>query len=536
MFKKLWVAAAVAALAMVWALSAQSPAQKAIDDSMKAMGVSDVKTLTIWGEGGDGAVGQARVSTGPYWRWYSNKEFVRGYDFDAKGYRTKRIRGEGSVPPGGGNGTTTPAPTQNQDQPTMANNFNGLVEMAMTPIGFLKAAQANNATVSQRTEKGKKYTVLSYPITAGAGAATYQTSVNGFIDDKGMVQKVEVMINHDFLGDIKWDAQFTDWKDFGGVKFPSKIVQHQWEPKLFELAVSDVKINQPVDLAAPQGKGGGAPGGAKGGAPGGAAKGGGAKGGAPGGPQPLAEGPGGAGAAKGGPGGPGAAKGGAAPTATEDLGGGFWLVTGGYASVICDFKDYVILIEGPSNDMRMDQIIAEAHRLVPNKPIKYVVNTHFHFDHTGGLRAAVANGITIVTQQGNKGLYEKVMANPHTLVPDELQKKTPRSKVKVEYVGEKKVFTDGTHTVELHHLLGGTHDDAMMVVYLPKQKILINADEFNVGQPLSAPVANPNQYQVNFLNEVTRLKLDVDRHIPIHLPGDGRKVTQQELRFMAGKQ
>ena len=516
MFKKLWVSAAVATVAMVWVLSAQSPAQKVIDDSMKALGVTDAKTLTLWGEGGDGAVGQQRVPTAKYWRWYSNKEVVRGYDFDAKGFRTKRIRGEGNNPPGGGNGTTTPAPTQTQDQPTMANNFNAQVEMAMTPIGFLKAAQANNATVSQRTEKGKKYTVLSYPMTSGTGPGSYQTSVSGFIDDKGLVQKVEVMINHDFLGDIKWDAQFSDWKDFGGVKFPSKIVQHQWDPIIFELAVSDVKLNQPVDLTVPQAKGG-------------------AKGGAPAGPG----GAGGAKAAPGGPGGPGAAKGAPAAAAgveTEDLGGGFWLVKGGYAAVVCDFKDYVMLIEGPSNDQRMDQIIAEAHRLVPNKPIKYVVNTHFHFDHTGGLRAAVANGITIITNQANKGLYEKVMANSHALVPDELQKKTPRPKAKVEYVGEKKVYTDGTHTVELHHLLGGTHDEGMLVIYLPKPKILITADEFNVGQPLSAPLPHPNGYQVNFLKEVERLKLDVERHIPIHLPNDNRKVTQQELRFMAGKQ
>jgi glyoxylase-like metal-dependent hydrolase (beta-lactamase superfamily II) len=184
--------------------------------------------------------------------------------------------------------------------------------------------------------------------------------------------------------------------------------------------------------------------------------------------------------------------------------------------------------------MRMDQIIAEAKRLVPNKTIKYVINTHFHFDHTGGLRAAVANDITIITHRGNKGLYEDVMSNSHALVPDELQMKNPRPKAKVEYVDDKKVFTDGEHTIETYHIEGGSHNNAALMIYLPKQKILINADEFNVGQPLSAPVAMPNSYQVNFLKEVERRKLVVDRHIPIHLPGDGRKVTQQELRYMAG--
>ncbi len=173
----------------------------------------------------------------------------------------------------------------------------------------------------------------------------------------------------------------------------------------------------------------------------------------------------------------------------------------GYGSVIGKFfKDYIILIEGPSSDARMDQIIAEAKRLVPNKPIKYVINTHFHFDHTGGLRTAVANDITIVTHRGNKGLYEDVMSNSHALVPDELQMKSPRPKAKVEYVDDKKVFTDGEHTIETYHVEGSSHNNAALMIYLPKQKILINADEFNVnGTAPTAPVAMPNGYQVNFL-------------------------------------
>lgn len=517
MLKKLSAVGAVSTLALVWVLSAQSPAQKVIDDSMKAMGVSDAKTLTLKGEGGDGAVGQQLDAHSDYWRWYKNTDVVRSYDFEAKGYRTKRTKGEGNVPPGGGNGTTTPAPTQNQDQVTMANNFNSQVEMAMTPIGFLKMAQANNATLTSKTEKGKKWTVLSYPMTGGQGKATYATTVNGYIDDKNLVQKVEVTISQDFLGDIKWDAQFTDWKDFGGVKFPTKIVQRQWHPKIFELNVTDVKVNEPVDLTPPAAKG-------KGGPPGGA-------GGGKGGP----------GGEKGGPGGPGAAKGGApaAPTAevSEDLGGGFWLVTRGYGAIVVNFKDYIMLVEGAANDMRMDQVIAEAKRLVPNKPIRYIVNTHFHFDHTTGLRAAVANGITIITHKNNKGLFEDVMANSHALVPDELQGKNPRPKVKLEYVDDKKVYSDGEHTVELYRIEGSTHNNAMLIVYLPKQKILLNADEFNVAaQAPTAPVAEPNGYQVNLLKEIERLKLDVERHIPVHLPAGNRKVTQQELRYMAGKQ
>src|ERR1051326_9046311 len=102
--------------------------------------------------------------------------------------------------------------------------------------------------------------------------------------------------------------------------------------------------------------------------------------------------------------------------------------------------------------MRGQQIIDQAKMLVPNKPIRYVINTHAHFDHASGLRPFVAEGATIVTSQANKGFYEKIFNNPHTLVPDRLSQMKPQPKTKVEYVLEKKIMADGEHTIELHHL------------------------------------------------------------------------------------
>ena len=511
MFKKVLIAAGLATV-LVWVLSAQSDLKSVVDKSMKAMGVENVKTLTLTGEGGDGSVGQPFSPFSDRWRWTDSKNWTRSIDFDAKGWRDVRDRSEGEpANQCGGAGTTCPAPsTTAAVAVTTANNFNNEINFAMMPLGFLKMALEKNATVS----KDKKFTVLSFPMENGTA---YKTTVKGYIDDKGFVDRVETMIDQGMLGDIKWEATFSNYKDFGGVEIPTSIVQRQGGPKIWEMTVANVAVNQPVDMTPPAGRGGGR---GRGG-PGGAAKG----------------GKGGPGGARGGPGG-GGGRGAPAALESEDLGGGFWLVTGGYGAVIANFKDYIVVIEGPSNDMRAEQIISEAKRLVPGKPIKYVINTHAHFDHAGGLRDFAAQGATIITNKGNKGYYEKILANPHTLVPDNMQKMNPQPKIKVEYVGDMKKITDGEHEIDLYRVMNSTHNAFMMMAYLPKQKILIEADEFNVlGNPApTTPAANPNQYQVNLLANIERLHLDVDRIIPIHLPNPGtRKVTLTELKLAAGK-
>ena len=468
---------------------ASADLKAAVDKSMKAMGAENLKTLVISGEGWDGCVGQPYNPNTAWWRKFSNKNYVRSIDFDARGWRLQRVRGEGENPARGGCGAGPIADT-NQNQVTMAGanaNWNNQLEYIFLPEGFLRVALEKNATVKSEKIKGKPYTVLSF-------MGDNKAPVNGYIDELGYVEKVETTIDNNVLGDTVWNAVYSDWKDFGGLKFPSHIEQYQGTPKFFELTVSDVKPNAPVDLTPPAGRGG-----------------------------------------RGGPGGP-AGRGGQPPASiSEDLGGGFWLITGGYAAIVGDYKDYIVVVEGPQNDMRATQIIAEAKRLVPNKPIKYVINTHAHFDHSGGLRAFVAEGSTIITHQVNKPYYEKIFKDPHTLVPDKLSQMSTQPKVKIETMTEKKVITDGEHTIELFHVQGSTHNEGMIVAYLPKQKVLLEADEFNVG-PANAPTpASINPYHTNLLANIERLKLDVDRIIPVHLPGDNRKVTMAELYTAAGK-
>jgi glyoxylase-like metal-dependent hydrolase (beta-lactamase superfamily II) len=127
---------------------------------------------------------------------------------------------------------------------------------------------------------------------------------------------------------------------------------------------------------------------------------------------------------------------------------GVWYLTGGtHHSLVAEFNDHIVLIEAPLDQARTSAVIAEAHKLVPNKPITYVVNSHNHFDHLGGIRTAAAEGATIITAESNKAYYEKVLAYPHTLNPEKLAES--KKKVKVEGVETKRVLTDGTHEIDL---------------------------------------------------------------------------------------
>jgi len=221
------------------------------------------------------------------------------------------------------------------------------------------------------------------------------------------------------------------------------------------------------------------------------------------------------------------------PAQSEKLGDGVYLITGGYAVIAVDFKDYIAFVESGQNEPRALAVIAEAKRLMPGKPIKYLINTHSHIDHSGGLRGFVAEGSTILTHQVNKPYLEKTLSAPHTLNPDKAQQLG--KKPVVEAVGEKRVLTDGTHVIELYHLQNFGHHDGMLIAYLPKEKVLLEADGYN-PQPTSAQPPNPpSPFTLSLLDNIQRLKLDVQRIVPVHYPADNRVVTMAELTRWVGR-
>ena len=172
-------------------------------------------------------------------------------------------------------------------------------------------------------------------------------------------------------------------------------------------------------------------------------------------------------------------------------------------------KDYLVVVEAPHGEQRSLAVIAEVKKLVPNKPIKYLINTHHHFDHAAGIRTYAAEGVTIVTHEINRPYFERAAANSWTLAPDRLAKS--KKKPVFQTMGDNMVLTDGTRSLELYQIIGNPHHDGIIMAYLRKEKLLIEADVFTPGPPGAEPPKVPDPQSVNLEANVRRLNLDVDR-------------------------
>jgi glyoxylase-like metal-dependent hydrolase (beta-lactamase superfamily II) len=482
---KKWMIDALVVAVFSWAaVSAPTGGQDpktVIGSATKALGADNLKTIEFSGSGSDYALGQNPSPNSP-WPRFNDKTYSRAIDFEAPASRMQRVRTQAENPPhGGGQQPIVGEQQQNQvivpGSPQAAGLMDDLT-MAV-PYGFLRAASAAaDTSVKSQKVSGKQYTVVSF-------TASNKAPVHGYLNSDNVLEKVETKIDNTVMGDIPFETAFSDYKDFGGLKFPSHIVQKQGGYPVLDLTITDVKPNAAVNITAAGGRGGAA---------------------APATPA----------------------------TTSEKLGDGVYLILGGYAAIAVDFKDYIVVIEGPQNDQRAEAIIAESKKLIPNKPIRYVVNTHAHFDHAGGLRAFVAEGATVVTHEINKPYFEKLWANPHTLNPDKLAQNPKKASFKT--VKDKLVLTDGNHVIELYHQENFGHNDGMLLAWLPKEKVLLEADGFNPPpQPVTQTPATVSPYTANLADNIARLKLDVQRIVPVHYPADNRNVTMTELMTAVGR-
>jgi len=463
---------------------AQAPdAKTVIANAQKALG--DVKSITYSGSAKDVSFQQCGSNAadmncrGTHDPMRPINNYVRVIDLTAP---ASRHTGATNNPSGGG--ATTPMPGTffqqvTSQQADVSQAWANSLEFYITPWGFLKGAAANNATVSRRKADGKNYTVLTWSPTVKAASGKNYV-INGYVNDQNNVERVETWLGENIMGDMHILATYTGWRDFGGVMAPSKIVQTRGGWPFFEVDVKAAKAN-PADLATlvP------APAGGRGGAGGAAGAGGGR--GAPAAPPALV-------------------------VTSEKLGNGLYRLTtgpGSYDSVIVEFKDYIMMLEAGQSEARALAYVAETKKLIPNKPIRYVMNTHPHADHTGGLPVLVAEGATIITQKNNVEFLEKALNTPRTLLSDTLAK-NPK-KAKIEAVTEKKVYSDGTRTVELYHVAPVPHSNGLMIAFIPKEKVLFQGD-FSLPDP-GQPANDHVKALVPILD---KLNLDFTRYINVH--------------------
>lgn len=473
MFKKLAAAALVVSVVSVGSAAQDAPSTLA--GVSKAMGADGVTSITFAGSAANGNFGQSKNIAGPL-AMTQVTSYTRAIDFSQPASRATGPTMPPAVP-----GAPPPQPgTFNQNIAPSAG-WPQQLDIWITPWGFLKGATANNATVRSQRIGGKAFNVVSWtPPQKSPSGQPYK--VNGYVNDQNLIERVETWVEHPVLGDLHVEATYSNYQDFGGLKIPTRIVQKRAGLQTFEATITSATANPPdiaqlLQAPAPQGGRGGAPGG-----------------GAP-----------------------------AAPTVqSEKLGDGVHRITGGYVALAVEFKDHVVLLEGGQNEARGLAVIAETRRLIPNKPIRYVVNTHAHFDHSGGLAPFAAEGITIITQDNNRAFLEKGLGSPRTLMGDALAK--AGRKPKIEGVAARRVLTDGTQTIELHHVQNLEHSDGMLIAFLPKEKILFTGD-FNVpaaGQAVSPAIAT-------LVQNVERLKLDFERHVLVHAPNPDRPLTKADL-------
>jgi glyoxylase-like metal-dependent hydrolase (beta-lactamase superfamily II) len=436
------------------------------------MGTAGLQSVQYTGAGQFYASGQAYEPGGP-WPRYTLKKYTMSVNYTAPAMRQEVVRIDDERPPrGGGVGGFNPVTFQGGIRPApgeMVENQNtdgrteaGAVRIWLTPHGFLKGAAANIATAKTSVLHGK--IVVSF-------SAFGKYTLKGTLNSQNLVEHVETVMDVPYTGDTLMEGIYSDYRDFGGVKFPMHIVMREGGYPILDLNVANVQPNSQtaLDLRGPN-PGDGAAGG---------------RGGARPEPQP------------------------------EKLADGVWAITPNVeGSILVEFKDYLVMIEGPGNDTYTMAALAAAKKLAPNKPVRYVVNTHHHADHAGGLRAYVAEGIPIITHESHKKYYEEqIFKNPHTLNPDRLAR-APRAPV-LETMKDKRVLTDGDMTIELYLLRDHPHAVGLLMAYLPKQKLLIQADSY-IPRPGAPPLPAPSPYTINLVDNVARLKLDVARVVHIH--------------------
>jgi len=464
------ILAALIAAAAFNACATATPEQQIVNDAAAALGGRDrilaVKTLVLEGGGTNGNLLQDMTPE------------ASGEAFLVSGYR-RSIDVAGSR-----------ARTEQMRTPNFAY-FQGMAPQRQVfgidgDVGYNVAANGTATRVSNTVARDRRAELLQHPLTIvraaldpaakltharteGAERLVDVTIADGLtctlaIDAvTKLPARVVSMTDHANLGDVAVETSFADYQDVDGLKLPAKLTMKTDKYTTAALQLTQQKVNGDTgNLAAPAAAASAAP--------------------ITGPPAPV--------------------------VTVEEIAKGIWLLAGqSHNSAVVEFDDHLMLIEAPQSEARTLAVIAAARNLRPGKPLTQLVSSHFHSDHTGGLRVAVAEGLTVITNEGNAAYFADAIKRPHTIAPDALAR-NPKP-LTIETVGEEREIADKTMTVQLYRIAGNPHADTMLMAYFPKQRVLVEADAFSPGSATQP-------YAANLLENITRRQLKVDRVVPLH--------------------
>lgn len=462
-------------------LGAQSPA---LDAAVAAMGgrarLMAVRTLTLEGVGENLNFGQnhtpfadskfevtafRRVYDFQNRRWFQDQTRVPRFTTANMSPQRQRLGLDGA--PNGVAYNILPTDAMTRASAQVAEDR--AHEFALHPVGFVMAAYAAGTEISEEAA-GPLRRVRINP-----GGIKYAM----YVDPRtNLPVRTERVGYQPMLGDVAMHVELDDWKPVSGIQLPMRLTQ-KYE-NLFTLAdlrltsaavnadagniAASDSIRAVMTLAAP-----------------------------------------------------------APPTIVVDtVAPGVWVIGGqSHHTIAIEQSSQIVLVESPQSDARTIAAIEAARELRPDKPANLLVNTHHHFDHAGGLRGAISQGLTIVTHEGNRDFYERVVfPRRHSIQQDRLSQ-NPRPMCLMP-VRDRYVRADSGRPVEVY-AVPSDHSGSMLVVYLPNERLLIQADLYN---PPAANAVNPVFPFARALVEYVQQRgLAVDRVVGIH----GRPVPWSDV-------
>ena len=328
------------------------------------------------------------------------------------------------------------------------------LDMLQHPLTLVRTALAPGARVTNLRSNGPDQSV---DITTPQGDTLTLT-----VDARKRPIAVRTAVYHQNLGDTERVTTFGAYENLDGVRLPKRIITRLDRWVEYDIGVMKHTLDADLGaLAAPDPT----------------------RGAAPAGPPPLT-------------------------LTVTDVAKGIWFVTGGgNPCIIVEFADHVTLVEVAGGDARVQALIAKAKELVPGKPVTQAVITHHHFDHTGGLRAAVAQGLTIVTHRVNAAWFREAVARKHGMAPDALTR-SPRP-LKLVTVEDSSTLRDASMEMVLTHLVDSTHGDGILSAYFPRERVYAEVDVWNPGAQIQPHIQS-------LAEDIARRALLIERVIPMH--------------------